>query len=433
MSREEIVRAGALYFPLALAFVGGVARARPAKLFAACLVSTLWAAPSLMIVAKLNAVFSWWHFAHAGLTFAGMPLELYLGWIIGWGILPQIALRGMPAALSVACMVGLDVVWMPRLTPVVELGPHWLVGELVAVALVLTPAILIAEWTLRGVHLRERAWVQMILAGMVCLVLLPEIAFALRPCAGWRPLLDAPKWWRQLAVQGVFLLALPGISAVTEFAERGGGTPIPFDPPMRLVTSGVYRYCANPMQLSCTLVLLAWAGVLRNGWLLAAPAFALIYGVGLAEWDEGEDLRVRFGAAWARYRREVKSWVPRWRPFHAGEPARLFVAETCGPCSEIARWLEKRKPEGMEIAAAETLPQGSIWRMRYEAGNGACSVDGVRAMGRALEHLNLGWALAGAALRLPLVWQFVQLAMDASGLGPRAIPERERCEAGTVK
>jgi len=48
-------------------------------------------------------------------------------------------------------------------------------------------------------------------------------------------------------------------------------------------------------------------------------------------------------------------------------------------------------------------------------------VDGVRAMGRVLEHLNFGWALAGAMLRLPGVWHCVQLLMDASGLGPREL------------
>jgi hypothetical protein len=57
--------------------------------------------------------------------------------------------------------------------------------------------------------------------------------------------------------------------------------------------------------------------------------------------------------------------------------------------------------------------------MRYIPGDGSQSVEGVRAMGRALEHLNLGWAIAGIALRLPLFWQFVQLMMDTSGLGPR--------------
>jgi hypothetical protein len=59
--------------------------------------------------------------------------------------------------------------------------------------------------------------------------------------------------------------------------------------------------------------------------------------------------------------------------------------------------------------------------MRYDPGDGGLPVDGVRAMGRALEHLNLGWAMAGFSLRLPGIWQSAQLLMDASGLGPRTL------------
>jgi hypothetical protein len=80
----------------------------------------------------------------------------------------------------------------------------------------------------------------------------------------------------------------------------------------------------------------------------------------------------------------------------------------------------------MKILPAESLPFGSIRRMRYVPGDGAKSVEGIRAMGRALEHLHLGWAVAGIALRLPLVWQFVQIVMDASGLGPRT-PAATNC------
>jgi protein-S-isoprenylcysteine O-methyltransferase Ste14 len=433
VNRSEIVRAGALYFPLVMTCVVGLLRRRPAKLFAACLVSTLWTAASLVMVQKLNAAFGWWSFERGDVAFAGMPLELYLGWVIGWGVLPQIALQGMPVALSAVSMIALDVVGMPRLEPVVMLGPQWWTGEAVAVALVLIPSVLVAEWTLRGRHLRMRAWMQATIAGMICLVLIPELVFAVRPGAGWEPLLAEPGWWRQLACQGVFLLALPGVSAVMEFAERGGGTPIPFDAPVRLVTSGLYRYLANPMQVSCALVLLAWALILRNAWMLAAPLFAFLYGAGLAEWDEGEDLRARFGEVWEQYRSEVRNWVPRRRPFHAGPVARLYVAETCGPCSELRAWLERRKPVGMDFVAAETLPQGSIRRMRYEPGDGTERVEGVRAMARALEHLNLGWALAGAALRLPGVWQFVQLMMDASGLGERVVQQRAECGVSMAK
>ena len=84
-------------------------------------------------------------------------------------------------------------------------------------------------------------------------------------------------------------------------------------------------------------------------------------------------------------------------------------------------WLEARGPVGLEILDAEMLPAGSIRRMRYEAGDGSYAVEGVRAMGRALEHIDLGWALCGAALRLPGVWWVVQMVMDASGLGPRVV------------
>jgi hypothetical protein len=124
----------------------------------------------------------------------------------------------------------------------------------------------------------------------------------------------------------------------------------------------------------------------------------------------------------------VRNWLPRFRPYHAGEPAQLYLAATCGACSEVWKWIEVRKPVGMEIQPAESLPFGSIRRMRYVPGDGTKSVEGVRALGRALEHLHLGWAIPGIALRLPLVWQFVQVMMDASGLGPR-IPSAVSCRA----
>jgi len=251
--------------------------------------------------------------------------------------------------------------------------------------------------------------------------MIPEIAFALRKSQGWDPLLRLPGWQAQLAIQGVLLLAVPGISAVFEFAERGGGTPIPFDPPQRLVTSGIYRYVANPMQLSCTVVMFVWALILANKWLLLAATITPIYGAGIAEWDERQDLFKRFGSDWSAYRRSVRNWRIRWRPYHPELPARLYIASTCGPCSELRRWIEARRPLGLELVAAESLPAGSIQRLRYEPGDGTPYVDGVRALGRALEHINFGWAFAGIMMRLPIVWRLIQLLTDASGFGPRTL------------
>jgi protein-S-isoprenylcysteine O-methyltransferase Ste14 len=424
VDRGDWERAAAIYLPLAAAVLGAWLRQRRSRQFAACLLSMLWTLPTLLMLQRINASAKWWIFPPSAASFRDMPLELFLGWSLLWGLLPELLFPDLPLAASVAVMVAIDCLLMPLCTASVQLGPHWLVGEIIGVGLVLLPALCLARWTRQNIHLALRAALQLTLSALLFLYLLPEICFALRSTAGWAPLLSIPGWPRQLALQVVLLLALPGIAAVVEFAQSGQGTPIPYDPPIRLVTSGIYRYCANPMQVSCALVMLVWAGLLRNGWLLLAPLVAIIYCAGIAEWDEVQDLQRRFGQGWQDYRSQVRNWIPRWRPYHAGPCAILYLGRTCLPCSQVRSWLEARKPLGLRIVDAEALPAGSIRRMRYETAAGA--VDGIRAMGRALEHLHLGWALAGAAMRLPGIWQFIQLTMDASGLGPRLLQPHPR-------
>jgi protein-S-isoprenylcysteine O-methyltransferase Ste14 len=418
---EVWTRVGALYGPMAAALLVGLVRGRRPRVFAGCLLSVLWVATSLLVLQRLNEMAEWWRFADGGAVFGGMPLELYVGWVVLWGVVPQLGFARLGLVWVAAVMAGVDLVAMPLCGAVVMLGPRWLVGEVVAVAIVLAPALCVARWTMEGTHLRVRAGLQVVTAGMLFLWLVPEMVFALRPGVGWAPLLQMVAWRRQLWLQMICLLALPGVAAVMEFAGRGLGTPIPYDPPKRLVTSGVYRYCANPMQVSCGMVMLAWGGMLRSGWLVLAAVISTVYSAGIAAWDEGEDLERRFGVEWREYRARVRNWRVLWQPYSAGPSARLYIARGCGPCSEVREWLERRAPVGLEIVDAETLGRGSLRRMRYEAGDGSEAVDGVRAMGRALEHLNAGWAMCGAALRLPVVWQAVQVVMDASGLGPRVL------------
>jgi protein-S-isoprenylcysteine O-methyltransferase Ste14 len=421
MNRPEWIRAAALYLPLVLALLAGTYFRQQTRQFAACLVSSLWVAPGLLILQQANSIAGWWTYSTSGTTFRGMPLELYFGWLVLWGVLPQLAFRRLPIVFCAGLMIVVDLLTMPLCRPVVLLGNDWLLGEAVAGLIVLIPGLGIARWTAEDSHLPARAVLQVVIAGMLFLYFVPELVFALRPVSGWTRLLQMASWQRQIELQILILLAIPGVGAVAEFAERGLGTPIPYDPPKRLVTSGIYRYCANPMQISCALVMLMWAGIVHNRWLLLAATISITYSAGIAEWDEGEDLAQRFGAEWKQYRREVRSWLPRWKPYHSGADARLFVAESCGPCSELRQWIEARRPVGMNIVNAESLPAGTIRRIRYVPEDGSAAVEGVRAMGRALEHLNLGWAIAGTALRLPLVWQFAQLLMDASGLGPRVL------------
>src|SRR4029079_16505219 len=124
-------------------------------------------------------------------------------------------------------------------------------------------------------------------------------------------LLDRPGWWTNLLVQLLALPAVLGLSAAQEFASRGEGTPLPFDPPVRLVTSGPYAYVANPMQLAMCLLVIAWGLALESWWIVGGTAVAFAYGAGFAAWHEDAELAARFGGAWIAYRRRVRRWWPR--------------------------------------------------------------------------------------------------------------------------
>lgn len=413
-------RVGTLYLPLIAALILALARPRSRRRLAACLLGFLWSGPTLLLLQLVNLQMGWWSFPVAGIEFRGIPLELFAGWMILWGILPTLAFPRLRGAWTAALMAGFDLIAMPLCGAVVHLNRNWLMGEAAAIVLVLLPGLCLARWTQQDTHLPLRAAMQMATSGLLFLFLIPEAVFAMRPGYDWSPLLDMPAWQRQLALLLVAILALPGVGAVMEFAQRGLGTPIPYDPPKRLVTSGIYRYVANPMQLSCTQVMLLCAALLRNPWLLLAPVASVVYSAGIARWDERQDLAARFGAPWRDYRREVHDWLPRLFPFHVGQPARLYVASTCMLCSELQRWIERRSPCGLAILPAESLLI-PIERITYDPNDGSPAVNGVRALARALEHMNLAWALAGAALRLPGIWQLVQLLMDVSGFGPRQL------------
>jgi protein-S-isoprenylcysteine O-methyltransferase Ste14 len=340
--------------------------------------------------------------------------------VVLWGVVPQFLLTKLGLLRTAVLMVLLDCVGMPLCEESVRLGRLWGVGEAVAVVLVLVPALFLGDWTRREVRLEWRAGLQVVTAGLLFLYFVPEVIFAVRPGSGWGPVVGMAGWEREAWGLVVFCLALPGFSAVQEFVERGGGTPIPYDPPVKLVVSGVYRYCANPMQLSCALVMVAWAAMLQCSWMVAVAGISVVYGAGIAAWDEGEDLRERFGERWVRYRLVVRDWRVRLLPYTADDEAVVYFARGCGVCREARAWVEARQPVGLRILDAETLPQGSITRMRYVGADGS-SVDGVRAMGRVLEHLHIGWAWCGAVMRLPGVWWALQGVMDASGLGPKEV------------
>lgn len=138
-----------------------------------------------------------------------------------------------------------------------------------------------------------------------------------------------PRWFAMS--KGVTLMPQPGIAAIVlmaigalimikcvwDFAWTGRGTPAPFDPPRRLVVTGLYRYVRNPMYVGMGFFLVGEAlllpAITREMltllvvlWL-AVTIFILVY--------EEPTLRKSFGDDYLEYCRNVRRWLPRLTPF----------------------------------------------------------------------------------------------------------------------
>jgi len=421
MNRTFIIRAISLYVPLVFAFILWSLRKLSRAEATGALLATAWNLPTLLAVNLMATHFGWWNFSVKGGTLFGMPVDLWIGWSAFWGTAAALMFRKTHLWI-VAIVLGIaDLILMPMCAPVVMLGKRWLIGECIALSACAAPGLLLARWTRDGGNVKRRAFLQAIcFSGLLIL----SVAATANGSGSLERLPHITSFHLHLLAIGVFLAALPGLTAVQEFAVVGQGTPLPFDPPRQLVRSGIYRYIANPMQSSTALLLIVMAIGLRLPWLLLGSLVSAVYSAGLAAWDEGDDLRQRYGQSFVDYRKQVRNWLPQWRPV-VSQTARIYLAEDCFKCSQMAAFLKSLKPIGLEIVAAEDHPSRNLERMTYESD--AVEDAGLAALARALEHVNLGCALVGMTLRLPGINAALQAIVDVSGGGPMSVTRRT-CE-----
>ncbi|HEY7073386.1 MAG TPA: methyltransferase [Acidimicrobiales bacterium] len=318
---EMVVRAASLYVPVALVMELAVYRRPGRRRYTAALLATVWNLPPLLAVNAVATAAGWWRFDAAWGLVAGMPADMWIGWALLWGAVPMLATtthRGLVVAGVV--LVAVDLVLMPRAGPVVVLGDRWLVGEALAVALALVPGLALGWWTATATRVWGRAGLQVVgFAGLV-LYVLPELAFMATSgttsspggvgTTGWEPLLDRPAAELVLGLAAMAPPALLALASVREFV-RAGGTPVPLDPPTRLVVTGPYAFVANPMQVACTVLLTIWGLLLANVAIVATAAVAAAFSAGVARWHEDTELTRRFGDDWRTYRQQVRAWLPR--------------------------------------------------------------------------------------------------------------------------
>jgi protein-S-isoprenylcysteine O-methyltransferase Ste14 len=110
-------------------------------------------------------------------------------------------------------------------------------------------------------------------------------------------------------VVGVYMV----VWVSTAFVRQGKGTPVPIEPPTRLVKTGLYRYVRNPMYVGAILIVLAeavyfsaiWLVIYAAGLWLLLHAFMIVF--------EEPQLKRRYGADYEQYLTEVPRWIPRFR------------------------------------------------------------------------------------------------------------------------
>jgi protein-S-isoprenylcysteine O-methyltransferase Ste14 len=108
-------------------------------------------------------------------------------------------------------------------------------------------------------------------------------------------------------------IALYFACAFWGFALRGKGTPLPLDPPKKLVVEGPYRVVRNPMYWSVAFVMLGEAAIFHSV-ALAGLAVAFFVGTGVfVLLYEEPVLRRQFGAEYEEYCRRVPRWLPRFK------------------------------------------------------------------------------------------------------------------------
>jgi protein-S-isoprenylcysteine O-methyltransferase Ste14 len=98
-----------------------------------------------------------------------------------------------------------------------------------------------------------------------------------------------------------------------DFTFRGRGTPLPSDPPKKLVITGPYRYVRNPIYAGVYAIFLGhflwfgyWALLIYTVLaFIGAHVFVVLY--------EEPTLKRKFGESYENYLKQVPRWIPKLR------------------------------------------------------------------------------------------------------------------------
>jgi len=114
-----------------------------------------------------------------------------------------------------------------------------------------------------------------------------------------------------IAVTALFSAMFLMNSSLLVLWVDGKGTPAPITPTQKLVTTGPYKYCRNPIELGTGgyfLFIGIWFDGLLTG--LLCQLFGMILGHGYIKLIEERELALRFGEPYKEYLAETPLFIP---------------------------------------------------------------------------------------------------------------------------
>jgi protein-S-isoprenylcysteine O-methyltransferase Ste14 len=118
-----------------------------------------------------------------------------------------------------------------------------------------------------------------------------------------------------ISLSGLLLLIGATLCLWTIYSfVRAKGSPVPLNPPQRLVTTGLYSWVRNPMVTGWIMMMFG-VGVLLNSISLIfifTPLFLLLNILYLKAIEEKE-MEKKFGQEYLKYKESVPMFIPRFR------------------------------------------------------------------------------------------------------------------------
>jgi hypothetical protein len=104
------VRASALYLTLVVTIALWLWRRPTRRASAGAMLACCWNVPVVLALHIAASRSGWWWFDAAGGLFMGLPVDLYIAWVLLWGALPALAFPALPLWRVSLIALAFDVV-----------------------------------------------------------------------------------------------------------------------------------------------------------------------------------------------------------------------------------------------------------------------------------------------------------------------------------